>query len=91
MINMSNSIKDEFLILRELLSTMSICAKEIEKSCIMYGELKAKLQLEIYKLLKNNDDNAAIIAKVIAEHSANNGILNTIDVPQIKTKFFKEK
>lgn len=74
--------------LKLLLKDISVSAKDIESACIKYNEAKAKLQLEIYKLIKE-DKNTNDIMKIIANDA--NSLDNSSDAKKIMTKFFKEK
>ncbi|MEK6881352.1 MAG: hypothetical protein AABY22_17145 [Nanoarchaeota archaeon] len=83
---MSDDIELEDI--KTLLKEISTSASDIEHACIRYNEAKAKLQLEIYKLIKANK-NTDDIMKIIANSA---DILdNSTDTKKTISKFFREK
>src|SRR3990167_2250118 len=53
--------------LKMLLVQLSASADAVERVCLQYAELRTRLQLEIYQLLQNNNNDNDAVTKIIED------------------------
>jgi len=76
---------DKFRALKHTLTFLAEAAKKVEDACLEFGQAKATLQLEIYKLIKQ-DISPEEIAQFMSEQE-----INKEKVDKKTSRFFVSK